>query len=111
MDEYITIGELVTLLAIFVGPFVLAGAFIQYQTLRRTGISRRSVAGIVAAGILVTTAITVGLWYVPWGATYPPLLGFGGPLVPRALVATTVVTGMIRWYSHRRIHALNDERP
>jgi hypothetical protein len=101
-DQYITIGELGSLVSIFVGPVLLGAGFTQFVLLRQTGLRIGTVLGMLLAAVVVTLLLTWGLLYV----VPPTLEGSGGGvlLLPAlfAAVAVTVCVGLFARPRRRR---------
>jgi hypothetical protein len=102
-DHNVTIPELLQLLALVLGPILLACATVQFLVLRRAGV-RRALAG----GLIVLAAtMTVALGWVLYVLTTRLLaMTTSSPssrtLVLPVLVAGIAVTGAIAWYAAAR---------
>jgi hypothetical protein len=65
-DDYITVTELVGLLGLFVGPFILVAAVAQFLILRRARVRSRIAGVLVTVAAILTIPLTfVLLWMVP----------------------------------------------
>src|SRR5512143_824746 len=99
-DDYITVRELLLLLATFVVPFALVGALAQFLILRRAGVRLRTVTILVAAGAVLMIPLTFALiWWVP---TIQPLelrFGFGGHLILPAFLGAILLTFLVAVYA------------
>ena len=97
-DHYLTASETLLLLAIFVLPFMIAGAIAQFLFLKRTNLCRWRVSAILSVSALATLPLTLGLMYI---VPHVPSLGYSGAIVLPALTAAIVVTGCVwiisRW--------------
>ena len=101
MDNFITVSELLLLLAVFVGPFLVVGALLQFMLLKRSGIRNGVLVFVLAAGALSTVLLTWPLLYVfPSRLSAFNLLGPGGSFVGPAALATMLVSGLIASYAH-----------
>lgn len=103
MSDHITAGETVALFVVFVAPFLLAGAVIQYKLLRRANISFLRTMAVVAGAGLTALLLTIGFLYLePKVLPDPDRFGFGGPLLVPAFVAVAVTTFIVRLFARRR---------
>lgn len=100
-NQYITLAELLALLAVFVAPFLIAGAVVQYILLRRVEIRGIRALTIVVLAAFVTLALSWSLLYVMRGTTLL-VFGYGSALILPAVIAAGVVTLAIGWYARRR---------
>ena len=109
-EEFITVGELFELIAVFVGPFLLVGGIIQYRQLRRAGMARATGYVVVTLAAALTTGLTLALVItgaaIPLSSWLPWRLAYGRPFLIPAIIAAASVTGLVWLYARGRRRAM-----
>lgn len=117
-DEYLTVGELLLLLALFGGPIYALAAALAYAALRRTGLTGRAqrapiiigLCGAIAAALPLTVLIWWSVGELPsrWAQWLPagegPLALAGYVVVP-ALLASAISFPFAVWLVRRHARA------
>jgi len=103
-ESYVTLTELLTLLAVFVGPFVVVGAIVQHSILVRANVRGPRNWTFVVCAALLTVALTWGLVFVlPIIIPFVNVFNYGAPFILPAIIASLAVTLAVRWYAKARI--------
>ena len=113
MDEYITPGELLLLVALYGGPAYLVGAVLAWVSVpmgARRGTSHVTRSAIVLlVALLAALVLTVVFWWLlgqlpsrvrRW-LPEPEFLGIGAPIVLPALLASVVTFSIAAWLLRR----------
>lgn len=98
MDQYITISELILLLAMFWLPVFVLAAFVQWRLLNA---NRKPVAWLVG-GFLAEVIIAFGVWISPLhqyflGLDFLGALAVGSHPLQAAILASLLVTSLLWW--------------
>jgi hypothetical protein len=100
MDPYITLSELILLLAMFWLPVFVLAAFVQWRLLNA---NRKLVAWLVG-GFIAEVVIAFGVWISPLhqyflGLDFLGALAVGSLPLQAAILASLLVTSLLWWVS------------